>query len=153
MNKTIYKYNPRVIPLISSLDDITQETISKMISGKNSICQPSFGMAISSFMSEAHITVEQLAEQTHLSSKTIQRIRNKPCFRFDHKTVIALCVGLHLDSYDSRILLQLAGLTLNGSERDRVYQIILNFAFQESVDSCNKLLLRLGMEPLTETKY
>ena len=134
---------------ISDLEEITRENINRAISGTDCTCQPTLGLAVVAHMNAENITVEQLADQTHLSPKTIQRIRTKTNQRFDHKTIIALCVGLHLDVFDSHTLLRLAGLSLTGCERDRIYQLILNFAFQESVESCNRMLFRLGMEPLT----
>lgn len=137
---------------VTSLEDINTDNVAYLVSGEDSYTSESFGKALVSLMGKRHITVEQLAEQTHLSPKTIQRMRTKADFRFDHKTVVALCVGLHLDAYDSRKMLELAGLVLTGNRRDRVYQVILNFAFKETVDSCNELLQRLEMEPLTENK-
>lgn len=60
-----------------------------------------FGDALKLLMEEREITVEQLAETSGLSEKTISRLRsgeNKPSL----PTVIAICIGLSLRSVHSR---------------------------------------------------
>lgn len=134
---------------ISSLKDITKDNLFVMIGGGQ---EPpiNFCKALVHFMTVCGVTIAQLAEETGLSEKTIQRMRNDPDRTPSLESVVAVCVGLHLDAYDSDMLLHLAGYQLTNRKTDRVYRLFLNFAFKESVKDCNDLLIRLGMEPLTD---
>lgn len=134
---------------VSSLKDITNDNLFVMIGGgqepPNNFCK-----ALVHFMEVRGITVEQLADETGLSEKTIQRMRNDPDRTPSLESVVAVCVGLHLDAYDSDMLLHLAGYQLTNRKTDRIYRLFLNFAFKESVKDCNNMLIRLGMKPLTD---
>lgn len=134
---------------VSSLKDITKENLFMMIGGgqepPNNFCK-----ALVHFMEVRGVTVEQLADETGLSEKTIQRMRNDSDRTPSLESVVAVCVGLHLDAYDSDMLLHLAGYQLTNRKTDRIYRLFLNFAFKESVKDCNDMLIRLGMDPLTD---
>jgi len=133
---------------VSSLKDVSKDNLIYIIGGGQ---EPpnDFGKALIYYMSELEVTVEQLATATGLSEKTIQRMRTAPEIRPTLESVVAVCIGLHLDAYASDTMLHLAGYSLTNKTNDRVYRLFLNFAYKENVEDCNNLLIRLGMEPLT----
>ena len=133
---------------ISSLKDITTSNLFLFMGGGQ---EPphNFADALIFFMEERNVTVECLAEETGLSEKTIQRLRNSSGGRPDLKTVIAICVGLHLDAYSGDTLLHLAGYILTNKKCDKMYRLFINFAFKETVFECNNALIRCGLKPLT----
>lgn len=133
---------------ISSLRDITTSNLFLFMGGGQ---EPphNFADALIFFMEERNVTVECLAEETGLSEKTIQRLRNSSGGRPDLKTVIAICVGLHLDAYSGDTLLHLAGYILTNKKCDKMYRLFINFAFKETVFECNNALIRCGLKPLT----
>jgi len=134
---------------VSSLKDITKDNLFVMIGGGQELPN-NFCKALVHFMSICGVTIEQLAEETGLSEKTIQRMRNDPDRTPSLESVVAVCVGLHLNAYDSDMLLHLAGYQLTNRKIDRIYRLFLNFAYKDSVADCNDMLIRLGMDPLTD---
>ena len=108
-----------------------------------------FSEALTRFMKESNVTEEELSELTGLAPKTIQRMRN-PNLRTSLKSVIAVCIALSLDLYNSLYFVHLAGFELTNSREDKIYYFILGFAYKETVYDCNCMLKRLHMRPLTK---
>ena len=133
---------------IGSVNDVTLENILAIVGGGHGPGE-NFSEALARFMKESDITEEDLAELTGLAPKTIQRMRN-PNLRTSLKSVVAVCVALSLDLYNSMYLVHLAGFELTNSREDKVYYFILGFAYKESVYDCNRMLERLHMKPLTK---
>lgn len=133
---------------INSVNDVSLENILTIVGGGHSPGE-NFSEALARFMKESDITEEDLAELTGLAPKTIQRMRN-PNLRTSLKSVIAVCVALSLDLYNSMYLVHLAGFELTNSREDKVYYFILGFAYKETVYDCNRMLERLHMKPLTK---
>lgn len=133
---------------ITSLKDITTSNLFLFLGGGQ---EPpnNFSEALIFFMEERNITVERLADETGLSEKTIQRLRNNPEIRPTLETVIAICVGLHLDAYSGDTLVYLAGYRLTNKKCEKMYRLFINFAFKETVFECNNALIRCGLKPLT----
>lgn len=134
--------------LISSVNDVTRENILAIV-GNAHRAGENFSEALTRFMSESHITEEELSGLTGLAPKTIQRMRNSN-LRTSLKSVIAVCVALSLDLYNGMYLVHLAGFELTNSYEDKVYYFILGFAYKETVYDCNRMLERLLMKPLTK---
>lgn len=133
---------------INSVNDVGLENILSIVGGGHGPGE-NFSEALARFMKEREITEEDLAELTGLAPKTIQRMRN-PNLRTSLKSVIAVCVALSLDLYNSMYLIHLAGFELTNSREDKVYYFILGFAYKETVYDCNRMLERLHMKPLTK---
>lgn len=133
---------------IGSVNDVTLDNILAIVDGGHDPGE-SFSEALARFMNESRITEEELSELTGLAPKTIQRMRN-PNLRTSLKSVIAVCVALSLDLYNSMYLIHLAGFELTNSREDKVYYFILGFAYKETVYDCNRMLERLHMKPLTK---
>ena len=136
---------------VSLLKDITKDNLFEVIGGGP---EPpnSFGKALIHFMSARGVTIEQLAGETGLSPKTIQRMRNTPNIIPELKSVVAVCIGLHLDPYESDMLLHLAGYNLTDRKIDCIYRFFLNVVYKESVEDCNEMLVRVGMDPLIKRR-
>lgn len=133
---------------INSVNDVTLENILAIVGGGHGPGE-NFSEALTRFMDESNVTEEGLAELTGLAPKTIQRMRN-PNLRTSLKSVIAVCIALSLDLYNSLYLVHLAGFELTNSREDKIYYFILGFAYKETVYDCNRMLKRLHMRPLTK---
>ncbi|MBP3901307.1 MAG: hypothetical protein J6D53_07645 [Blautia sp.] len=109
---------------------------------------PEFPEALSYLMEEKHMTDEGLAALTCLSSKTIWRLRNG---KNEPKcpTVIALCIGLSLDPYTGKTLVETARIHLGGGRVDRLYQILLGVAYGITIYEANAFMKEWGCPPLT----
>lgn len=133
----------------NSVRDLTTDNLFIFLGGGNGGSPLNFSEAMTYYMDELGVTVESLAEETGLSEKTIQRLRNNPDVQPSLETVIAVCIGLHLDQYCGDMLLHLAGYTLTNKKRDRIYRVLISFAFKDTVLDCNNALIRCGLKPLT----
>lgn len=133
---------------ITSLNDITNDNLFLFYGGGQ---EPphNFGEALVHFMEKKNVTVEELAERTGLSPKTIQRMRNSSGGNYKLEAVIAVCIALHLEPYHSDMMIELAGYKLNCTARDAVYRLCIHYAYEQTVESCNNKLIELGQKPLT----
>lgn len=68
-------------------------------------------------MEERGITIEKLVELTGLSERTIGRMRDNANESHTLNTVVAVCVALHLNSYQGNMMLLLAGYTLKNTKK------------------------------------
>ena len=110
-----------------------------------------FGNALKLLMEEREITVEQLAETSGLSEKTISRLRsgeNKPSL----PTVIAICIGLSLDPFIAEQLVNIAGYSLGGKKADRAFKLILGVAYSITVFDANDFLKKMGLPILNKNR-
>ena len=64
---------------------------------------------------------------------------------------LAVCLALHLNSYQGNMMLLLAGYTLKNTKTDCMYRFFIDFAFKETVLECNNALIRCGLKPLTKS--
>lgn len=110
-----------------------------------------FGDALKLLMEEREITVEQLAETSGLSEKTISRLRsgeNKPSL----PTVIAICIGLSLDPFIAEQLVNIAGYSLGGKKADRAFKLILGVAYSITIFDANDFLKKMGLPILNKNR-
>lgn len=109
-----------------------------------------FALALKVLMKWKKITVENLAEKSLLSSKTIQRIRNENDYQTTIGAVVAICVAMQLPPVLSRKVLEIAGFTIRySSEEQMAYEFILTGYYTHSVLECNELLISQGFKELT----
>ncbi len=87
-------------------------------------------------------------EKTLLDDMTFSRIKNKPDYTPNLKSVIAICVGLDLDLTVTNELLRLAGHSLTTSREHKAYSYIINAFCGCSIDERNEALEALDVEPL-----
>lgn len=110
-----------------------------------------FGDALKLLMEEREITVEQLAETSSLSEKTISRLRsgaNQPSL----PTVIAICIGLSLDPFIAEQLVSIAGYSLGGKKADRAFKLILGVAYSITIFDANDFLKKMGLPILNKNR-
>lgn len=110
-----------------------------------------FGDALKLLMEEREITIEQLAETSGLSEKTISRLRsgeNKPSL----PTVIAICIGLSLDPFIAEQLVNIAGYSLGGKKADRAFKLILGVAYSITIFDANNFLKKMGLPILNKNR-
>lgn len=109
-----------------------------------------FSDSLVRIMEWAEVTVEQLAEDAKVSSKTIQRMRTKADYNVNMKTVIAICVGMHLHPILSQHLIESAGLVFRYvSEEQMMYHFFITAYYTHTVDECNALLQAKGFKILS----
>lgn len=138
---------------IKSFADVTIDNIIDAVGGSSDGGDDgnAFTRELIRLMKDNNVTVEDLAYLTGLEAKTIQRMRN-PKLRTSLRSVIAVCVALHLSPYNSMYLVHLAGFELTDAFEDRVFSFILGFAFKETVEDCNCMLERLNLKPLSNLR-
>ena len=108
-----------------------------------------FPKALSYVMRLSHITIEQLAENAHISPSTIDRYK-----RFGRETsynpekIVAMCIAMHLPPWLSTELLKAAGISLTGTRRNRELARITHMMFKCSVDEVQESLTSYGGKPL-----
>lgn len=108
----------------------------------------SFHAALTYLMKQAHVTIETLEERSHISSRTISRLRTDDNREYTIDHLMAICIALHLPPWLSRALLQRAGFTLRTSKQHQAYQFILDCLFMDSVDDVQHFLRESGCQPL-----
>lgn len=98
------------------------------------------------------IHVDDLAESTGISTRTINKMRSpsESVHHFDLKILIAVAVGLHMMSVHSYYLIHLNGQTLRKTNREEKFYIyILSECNQYSVSEVNQFLIDNDLLPLT----
>ena len=109
-----------------------------------------FSTSLVKIMDWAEITEEQLAASAQLSTKTIQRMRTSPDYNVNLKTVVAVCIGMHLHPILSQHLIEAAGHTFRYvSEEQMMYHFFITAYYTHSVDECNALLQARGFKALS----
>lgn len=124
------------------------KTYNKDLSALMQNLPNSFKGALKELMIWSAVKVEGLAEQSGISPRTIQRMRNEDDYETTLETVIALCIGMKLPPEASYFLIDKSGFTLTHSEKHMAYRFLLNGYYTHTVYECNDLLAGFGVEPL-----
>ena len=66
------------------------------------------------------ISEEELAEKSRLSDRTIRRLRTQDDYNIPLKTVVAICIGMHLPPLVSRHLIDSAGLSFKYANKEHM---------------------------------
>jgi len=133
----------------ADIDTISQEEFMKIV---NDSSEPpyDFGKMLSYYMKEKNVTEEGLSELTGISDRTIRRMkRNDPNSRPKLENIVAVCIALHLYPHKSIMLINAAGYYFRNTSKDKIYQFLIDSAYNKNVDECNEFLIRMGYEPLT----
>ena len=110
----------------------------------------SFGASLKMVMTWAEVTVEGLAEEALLSAKTIQRMRNDSAYIPELKTVVAICIGMHLHPIISNHLIEVAGHTFRYTvDEHMMYYSFITCFYTHSIHECNELLRARGYSELS----
>lgn len=100
----------------------------------------SFSGSLKALMESKGYTEELLAEESWVSLSTIKQYRQKEDKVKTLKTVIAICIGLHLHPWITEDLIRKAGLTIKATRLDGAYRYLYTFHYKDSIDDCNVYL-------------
>lgn len=94
------------------------------------------------------MTEEDLAWESQLSEKTIQRLRNGEPDNVTIETIIQLCIGMKLPPVLSSYLVRNSGNSFMMTEQHMMYQFILNCCYTKTLDECNEMLIAQNLKLL-----
>lgn len=93
-------------------------------------------------------TNEKLAEECRISERTVTRLLSQPIPKSSLETIIALCMGMHLDPQISRDLITKSYIPMPPTVECTLYNIMIETMYLAGVDACNEVLERSGFKPL-----
>ena len=126
------------------------ERISKMNDVLDNLPR-SFPKALCYVMRLAHVTIEQLAEVSQVSDRTISRYRTGETKSYSADKIVAMCVAMRLPPWLSRELIKAAGVGLSETPRQRTCMMILDCMYTASVDEVQAVLSSFGEDALKLT--
>ena len=94
------------------------------------------------------VTLEQLAERALVSRKTVSRYRSPRTTGYQPDIVVALCIGLHLPPWLSRLMLDKAGYTVKSYGPQGHYGEILDCCFMDTIHEVQEYLRNAGYPEL-----
>ena len=114
---------------------------------------PKFGDALIYLMKLSKQSVESLAENARMDVKMLQRMRNDPDYPKTIESVVAVCIGMHLQPEVSSELMKRSGFSLRlaQSESHLFYKFFLDSFYTHTVDECNEILTAKGYDLMTGT--
>ena len=140
---------PRIQELLACESDEFESFVNNVEGYPVTVKPPgTFSEALKLHMKCADITVEELADMAHLSTKTVGKMRNDNEYTPEVENVVAVCIALHLMPAQSYRLVELAGYKLKTSKSHRLYCFLLDTAYMNTVDECNALLSRAGVKAI-----
>lgn len=121
----------------------TQTTINAM--------PPKFGDALIYMMKENKQSVEGFAECALMDVKMLQHMRNDVTYPKNIKSVIALCIGMHLRPEFSEELIKRSGFSLRLAQNEAhlLYKFFIGNYYMHTVAECNEILKTKGFAVLT----
>jgi len=94
--------------------------------------------------------MEDLAEKSLLSDRTIRRMRNETDYNPSLESVVALCIAMRLPPQFSRHLIEVSGNTFRYSNQAHfIYESFILGFYNQSIHECNELLRAQGFKKLT----
>lgn len=108
----------------------------------------SFCATLKAHMERTGVTVEKLAEDSLLTPRTIQRMRNEEDRTPKLNSVVAACIGLHLNPAFSDDMLRKAGFSPAPTSEYTAYRYLLCTCYQMDIFECNEILAEFGISPL-----
>lgn len=97
-------------------------------------------------------TVEKLAEECSLDTRTIQRMRNDEDYDTTIESIVAMCVALKLPPMISKPFIDRSSFSIGSGEKAMALQFVLNGCYTKTIYECNALLIQIGYQPLTKEK-
>lgn len=86
------------------------------------------------------VTVEELSDETNISTKTINEMLNNENYHGDLETICAVCIGLHLPPKLSRDLLKKAKVDFLDNTEGYMQSRILEKYYTYSIEEVNRIL-------------
>jgi transcriptional regulator with XRE-family HTH domain len=122
----------------------------KMITAIQRSLPRGFSEALKNVLEWRGISVEQLAERTQLTPKTLYDIKKKKV-KPKFSSVIAICLGLNLPTSISYLLIESAGYRFNPElETHTAVQELLSDHYMKNLDECNGILAGYGLPSLKQ---
>lgn len=113
------------------------------------ICNRDFGQTLKITMEFLHVSVEELAIESHIDDKKIVRLRNSVTKSVCREDVLALVIGLHLPPPVGIVFFQNAHIHVGDLlHEDVIYRMILGLMSQSSVDEVNVELRKAGLSEI-----
>lgn len=98
----------------------------------------------------SELSMEDLAEKSLLSDRTIRRMRNEADYNPPIESVVALCVAMKLPPQFSRHLIEVSGNAFRYSNQAHfMYESFITGFYNQSIHYCNELLREQGFKELT----
>lgn len=95
---------------------------------------------------------EDLEELTGITSRTFRRIENENDARPNLRTLVAVCIAVHLSPSDSAMLINASGYRLRHTREERAYQALLEWGYMYTVPVCNEILINENIRPLSSLR-
>lgn len=108
----------------------------------------SFSGTVDALIKWSEMTEEDLAWESQLSEKTIQRLRNDEPNNVTIETIVQLCIGMKLPPVLSSYLVKSSGNSFMMTEQHMMYQFLLNCCYTKSLDECNEMLVAQNLKML-----
>ena len=105
-----------------------------------------FAKRVNEFMEAQEWSPELFATRTGLGQRAYFRITSGETKAPRIETVLSICIGLRLSSYERLELLTLAGYGFMKSEKEFAYHYIFDIYQINSIDDFNRAYLSLGLE-------
>lgn len=104
-----------------------------------------FGEMLAQFMSKTGYTCKTLAAISNMSEWTIRRMKHNSEYQPTKEMIIAVCVAMKLNVYESRALLKKSPFKLREeSPVDALYLKMLEYEGEYSVNEWNMVLSDIG---------
>lgn len=99
------------------------------------------------------ITEEQLEEQSTINQKTIQRMRTDINYIPKCKTLVAVCLGMHLHPELSKNLINKSTIKINTSSKEGImYDLLLQSSWKKNIYEINEELKLAGVKNFISNK-
>lgn len=99
------------------------------------------------------ITEEQLEEQSTVNQKTIQRMRTDINYIPKCKTLVAVCLGMHLHPELSKNLINKSPIKINTSSKEGImYDLLLQSSWKKNIYEINEELKFAGVKNFISNK-
>lgn len=139
-----------ILDLGSSTSDFIVASSSGSVEGLlDLISNKSFGATLTAVMEKLDVTIEDLAEESHINTRKIKRLKGDKSKSVHREDVLALVIGLHLPPPIGEVFFQNAKIYLGYHDhQDVVYHMILGLMSQSSVDEVNVELRKAGLSEI-----
>lgn len=104
------------------------------------------------WIKKKNTTQEALAMDAGISPRTLSRMITDEDYQPKLKTVVAVCIALHLFPMISNYIVDRAGLSFKDNLEGYACQLLLNVYYKSSIEECNYFMIRMGAGPLSDKK-
>ncbi len=112
----------------------------------------SFSKTLNAHMERLGVGNEELAGRMGIAERRVTDFRNQLDGPNNIRTVVAICVALHLEPDLSYDLIEKSPASLTKSPDSKILEIIIQTMYKSSVTECNRFLVAGGRAPLTKEK-